>query len=1092
MGAVWLTSATLVGCDFDSHSSGGESSVVANPGNLGNGSSQEKVSFQSFSFKSDDYSLFIGDQLPAAELLVATQSDGEQRALTPSEIADISWDISDAKHYLTYDQENNTLTGIRESSQALIVSATFNDKMALTKINVIDDISNIHVSANSNTMYVGGSAELSVFGTTVNSHKSVDLTSNPNLIWTLSEHLVLDKNTMSISATKAGVATIDVSYKSNRVGLLENTQDVEIKPLTVSPTSSLIINPPVQTQVVAGTSLQLNSQLIDDGGQVVESEQINWRSNNTELATVTDQGVVKFEQGQSGIVVITASYGASVRSTRAAMLESSVTFTVKSKLISKVTTTASSKRVFAGQSISLQSLASYTDGTSADFSNTMTYHVSPSAQVDGNQVSFDSSTGIYTITPSMGGRSYPSVKIQVIEPSIETVSIDASLDSLMVGHKRNISAFAVMTDGSVADISDVVSWTVSNAGVFSVTQSEIVGLKAGTSQLTAVYDGVSSAPISIQVTDDPIRTLNFRQFYPKINEYFIVTAISLDDVSANSFEFDVTATYETVGLKDVDPRDIAFSWSPEENADISLSIAYLDNQRFSLNVEGSGKGILTASYQGISLPIVVEVDTSKSISSFDIAPNSTLHVKDSNVAYSAMAGFSDDTSLLINPSQIIWSSSNTNVATISPQGVASHEQAGSTVITGSYTHNGKTYTSSFNLTVLPYYVERLEFIDPEYWPEVAYVDEYLDIYESLYAVLSNGSKINLGFHDVTVHSKLGLADVFNTWAITVDGVGEEVITVNYEGKSLTLPPINVVESVSPIEMKCSVGYMVIDLWGASCWLQQDGRRVKASSFEFDHPDFAPDVSHIANSYLFNYVGDSSGEVPAGTALTVCNRDRNNCLTKHFDLVPINRVTDQRDDVTVFVKNGVSTTIPVVFGINARGYTSVTTIEYFPDFNMTLRDDKTLGRFIDNLFYAENEGESVVDVYLKWGKKDDQFIKSTRNLIVAEPTYEASSDTIEITGAFPVDGIPLPSLVTMTLENQDGSQSQLSDITSELVIDVATSGFEIVNNKLYFNGATLPGSVSFTVRSANINYLDVLDHITQVTLPINELESAEVE
>lgn len=1065
MSSILLVSATVTGCNFETNSSGGL---------------KEEVTLQAINFKSDEYAIFIGDEMSVSEQLVVTYSNGQKKELTPNEAANVSWDFSDATSYLDYDDTQNTVRGIHENDSAFTVSATYDDKVAFAKFNVFDDISSIYLSPSANAVYVGDSITLSVVGTK-RSGQTVDLTSNPNLNWVMSDHVSMDKNTMSLQASKTGTASVQVSLAPQKGGKLTSMQNIELKPMNVSSGSSIVITPPAQTRVTAGSSVQLSSQLIDDNGQVVESDQISWSSDNTSLATVTQQGKVSFVNGSSGTVMITASYSNSSRSVE---LEESVRFTVETKNISTMHTTSSSKNVFPGQSVTLTSLATYGDGTSAELTNTITYHVSPSAQVIGNQVLFGNSTGRYTITPSIGSENYTPIEVRVLAPSLDTISIDVNLEHLMVEQKRSIKALAYMTDGSILDISDVVSWVVSAPDIVIVDGVQIIGAKAGTVNLTAVYNGVESKFVEIQVMDYPVENINFRQFYPKTGEYFIINSISLDDISASSFEFDLTANFKAIGLKDVDPRDVVFSWLPEANTNVSLSINHLDNQRFSLNVQGSGRGTLTASYRGQSLSITVNIAASKLISAFDIAPSRSLHVKDSNVSFSAITSFDDGTNLLINPNQIVWSSSDFRIATISPQGVASYLEAGNVTITGSYTNDGQSFTSSFDVTVLPFYVERLEF-SGKYWPEQAYVDEKLDIYQSLYAVLSNGSKINLGFHDVTVSSKLGMVDIFNTWAATVGGVGEEVFTVSYEGVSLDLPPVNIVASTTPVEIRCSIGYMVIDLWGASCWLEQDGRRIKGHSFDFDHPDFAPNVSHVANAYTFDYIGDSDGQVPAGTTLKACGRDSNNCSTRYFDLVPVIEIEDLRDDVTMFVKNGVPTPVPVSYKVTStKNYTHVDTIEYFPDFNMTLKDDKTLGRFIDNLFYAEKEGSSTVDVYLKWGKKEGQYITSTRNLVVAEPTYEASSDTIDITGAFPDAGVPLPSIVMMTLQNQNGSESRVSDITSELVFDVVTQDFEIVDNKLYFNGSTLPDSVSFEITSASVYYLDVLEHITDVTLDIN--------
>jgi hypothetical protein len=200
---------------------------------------------------------------------------------------------------------------------------------------------------------------------------------NEDVIWSTSNKALgtISKSGVLTFTKKPGLLTITATYE----GLVSKiTYDIYTlssikinKALTYSPT-------PVSLPVIASYSNQKTALL--------KAELVQWKSNNTKVATVSSKGLVTFT-GNSGKVTITATFGGKT---------SSVTTTVGNVIKSLTTTT---KLAYNKKPITIALTANYSNGKKVKLTKGIVWKSS------NTKVAKVSSTGVVTFTGQNGAVS---------------------------------------------------------------------------------------------------------------------------------------------------------------------------------------------------------------------------------------------------------------------------------------------------------------------------------------------------------------------------------------------------------------------------------------------------------------------------------------------------------------------------------------------------------------------------------------------------------------------------------------------------------------------------------------------------------------
>jgi uncharacterized protein YjdB len=267
------------------------------------------------------------------------------------------------------------------------------------------------------------------------------------------------------------------------------------------------VQPAVSSVAVDGT-VTMKATLTTNGTAQDVTAQTTWTVSNPSIATVQNNVV----QGKTvGKVTVTGSYNPSSSSSASANVvtpASSLTSSNGANSTASTTVTITP----APSVITWQQPASVTAGTvlgptqldaTANVPGTFTYNPAAGAVLQaGTQTvtatftpndSKDFANATATQTISVTGATPPP-------PTLTALQISGASTSLQTGQTIQLVATAVYSDNSTKVVTGTASWQSSNASAASVSLGTITGMAAGSTQISASYNGVSSTSTTITVS----------------------------------------------------------------------------------------------------------------------------------------------------------------------------------------------------------------------------------------------------------------------------------------------------------------------------------------------------------------------------------------------------------------------------------------------------------------------------------------------------------------------------------------------------------------------------------------------------------------
>lgn len=281
----------------------------------------------------------------------------------------------------------------------------------------------------------------------------------------------------------------NMEYKNNR--LMKNALQISASSATIYAAGT-------------GNTTQLKAQTIGNSTQVV------WKSSNTNIATVSNTGLVT---GKSkGPVQITAT-------------ANGTTCICNVNVIApRVTVSMSNASIYAVGSRSSFTLTATVNGTNKDAvtwssSNTRVAKVT-------NGVVQGTGAGNATITASFAG-SKATCSVNVMR---QTISMSGGNPIYAKGTGSSTQLTATV-NGTVGN--DAVAWTSGNTNIAKVSGGKVTGVGAGTVTITATSNGVSTSK-SIQVKEPTIKLdRETANIYPPATKTVTFT-VTVNGVQGNS------------------------------------------------------------------------------------------------------------------------------------------------------------------------------------------------------------------------------------------------------------------------------------------------------------------------------------------------------------------------------------------------------------------------------------------------------------------------------------------------------------------------------------------------------------------------------
>ncbi len=597
----------------------------------------------------DNTALNIG----ATEKLIPT--------ITPSNATNkaVTWKSSDTS--VATVGTDGTVKGIKAGTATITVTTQDGGKTA-----------DCTVTVNAATKPVTGVSITSADGaTSVEVDSTLQLTANitpsdatnKTVTWSAdnSGNATVDQNGL-VTGKKVGEATITATTADGdkKATLTVNVtakapEDIKVTSIEISSTGSA-------TSVEVEGTLQLTATVTPDGAT---NKVVKWSSSDTEIATVDEtSGLVTGVAQGSATITATAQDGSGVTG--------SFPLTVTEKQIPIVSVTIESTgsgTIEVGGTETLTAKIS-PDNTTAD--KTVEWSITEGkdfvtiSNSNGSCTVTGKAAGTAKITAKVGEKTSDAYTVTVNEKviPIESVTGLPTTETIEVGKTTTLTA---TVNPSNTTESKAVTWTSSDPEVATVSNGTVTGMKAGKATITATA-GDKTATCTVTVEAATIA----------------VTGVTLSPASATLVSGDTITLIPTISPEGATNTNVTWNSS-------NTNVATVDSNG-AVTVVGTGTADIT----------VTTADGGKTATCSIMVTEKRIEITGSN---SVAMGSTATLTASVKPDGMTtpapaftWSSSNTNVATVSG-GIVTPVNTGTATITAKATVDNKEMTGTFDITV---------------------------------------------------------------------------------------------------------------------------------------------------------------------------------------------------------------------------------------------------------------------------------------------------------------------------------------------------------------------------------------------------------
>ena len=397
----------------------------------------------------------------------------------------------------------------------------------------------------------------------------------------------------------------------------------------------------------------------DNSTQNVTST-VSWSSSDTTVATVSTTAPT------SGLAKAVASGNATIAVTSGGV-SGSTTLMVTSVSAVSVVVSPTNVSLPLGLTQQFTAKATFSDGTTQDVTGTATWNSSSTsiASITTSGLATARNVGNTNISASFGGVSN-STPLAVNAANLNSISIQPANGSIAQGTRIQMTAIGTFNDGGTRDITHSASWSVSDPSAVNIGAGNgfVVGLAPGSVTITASL-GLATDSVLFTVTSAKIATISLAP---------VVTAIP----TGGHVHFTATGVFDDSTTQDI---TMSSGWT---SSDTSVATVGNNSGTYgSATGVSSGSATINASfsYAGASAIGSAQLNVnSATLTKITLSPSSGLVAPGSSLQFIATGTFSDGSKQTLS-SGVSWTSSDTNVATVSVAGVALGQSPGVVTIT---------------------------------------------------------------------------------------------------------------------------------------------------------------------------------------------------------------------------------------------------------------------------------------------------------------------------------------------------------------------------------------------------------------------------
>ncbi len=452
-----------------------------------------------------------------------------------------------------------------------------------------------------------------------------------------------------------GAAVLIVTGAASWIGLDASPARALGSPILLSVTVA-----PVAVNVPQGETEQFTATgHYSDTSTANLTATVTWSTSSATIATVSNSS------GKQGLATAVGEGAATITATdSAALLSGDAVMTVVSPVLLAVTVSPALANVPKGEKQQLTATGDYSDGSTANVTNSATWSTSASstATVSSKGLVTGVATGAATITAA-----YQSVDgtaaITVITPVLLAIAVTPPATNLPSGETQQLTATGTYSDASTKNLTASVAWSTSDSSIASVSSAGLVtaGGSTGLATITAT-DASTSIDGTAAITVLPA----------------VLLAVTVSPPAANlpsgeTQQLTATGTYSdgtTANLSD----SVAWSTSASSTATVSST---------GLVTAGSSTGLatITATDASTSIDGTAAITVLPAVLlAISVTPPVTNVPDGQTQQLEATGTYSDGTTANIT-GDVTWSTSSGTVATVSSSGLVTAKGTGAATIT---------------------------------------------------------------------------------------------------------------------------------------------------------------------------------------------------------------------------------------------------------------------------------------------------------------------------------------------------------------------------------------------------------------------------
>jgi len=395
------------------------------------------------------------------------------------------------------------------------------------------------------------------------------------------------------------------------------------------------------------------------------NKDVTWTSNNTNVATVSSSGVVTAKKAGTATITVTTVDG---NKTAAC----SVTVQAAVVPVTGVTLDNTSLTMTEGDTQTLVATIAPSNASNKDVTwssnNTTVATVSSSGVVTAKKAG----TARITVTTADGGKT-ATCNVTVNARQVPVTGVTLNMNTLVMTEGDTQSLVATVTPTNATNKN--VTWSSNNTTVATVSNSGVVtAKKAGSATITVTTeDGGKTASCVVTVNEQVVA----------------VTGVSLDHTTLSMTEGDTQTLVATITPANATNQDVTWSSNNTTVATVSSS------------------GVVTAKKAGSATITVTTSDGGKKATCAVTVSSAVIPVTGVSLNNTSLTMEVGDTQTLVatvSPSNatnksVTWSSSDTNVVTVSSSGVVTAKASGYATITVTTVNGAKTATCDVAVVV---------------------------------------------------------------------------------------------------------------------------------------------------------------------------------------------------------------------------------------------------------------------------------------------------------------------------------------------------------------------------------------------------------